>query len=215
MFEESKTKEQKIDKEEFAKERFQEIEEDLEKIKSTPEDERTTKEKYDFETLETLMMIKGFQKEFEKEGEPLPGLVKKDRIALLRKEHPGFGGDEEDSESIIEKKCFTDRTKDFQERQTKEGENFNLGLIRAKILGKLYEIDKSDYFNEDQQKEILEGLEKGKEKRFVTDMPGIEIAFIKTKREARPGSKIAKHENFDPGYTEAILVRYYNQEKKE
>lgn len=214
MFKEPKIEQEKS-KEEFAKERFQEIEEDLEKIKATPEDKRTTKEKYDFETLETLMMIKEFQKEFEEQGEPYPGLTKKDSIVLFSAEHPGFGGGEEDSESVIEKKCFTDRTKDFQGRQVKEGESFNLGLIRAKILGKLYETDKSDYFNEDQQKEILEGLEKGKEKKFVTDMPGIEIAFTKTKREARPGSEIAKHENFDPGYTEAILVRYYNQEKKE
>lgn len=200
-------------KDEFTKKRLEEIDKEYQKIWSIPEKKRTAQENLNFKILENLKAIKDYKEEFEGQKSPMPGIVAKDSIGLICSEKtPGdIVADERNSESVVKKRCFIDITKHFLEEALEQRLN-----IRANILAGLYKDSKDKIlgFDKEHIDDVLYDVKIGEEKRVETDMSGIEVVFTKEKREPRPGSEIAKHPDFDPGHTEAVLIHFYDPEKR-
>lgn len=194
-------------KEEFAKIRFEELEQERERLKQMPSSEETlrelkgrTKPGKDFVKIPRSEMATANEQLRRDEDllvvEVLLGIKEYQEMFKEYKQTVGvklfFDGDPNRKRNNAGTDSLLHMTKD--------------GAVREKALKEL-----GVNIEHDEEEKILEELEVNKEKVFSTDFPGMELVFSHRKEDYKPigQDKVIKDE-----YRE-ILVRFYDAEERD
>lgn len=160
--EKSKQGTEEIDKEKFTNESFEVMGATMRNIKEIPEEKRTEQEKYLFIILDKMFRIKNTQELFEEDRKkPISAQEYKDKKGIILASKGSWTGD-----------YFEDLTESLPSGHPKSEVVFD-------IIRRLYEnIIRKPELTEGHEK-ILEELEQGEEKRFDTDLKGMDLVLKK------------------------------------